>query len=142
MSSIRNKFNTKRRIAVIPPKDNVLEDLAESVSYGGNPTHKRNPGDFGLTPPSLPRSDKSLCDNVQITKRAEALNLLKKGIRKGMVSEGWEGKGFPKNIWVVTDEGVPLEAILENPAKGTYHGYPLELNDDFRDEVLRVWRER
>lgn len=142
MSSIRKKFNTKRRIKGNSLPVNVLEDLAKSVSYGGNPTHKRNPGDFGLTPPSFPRSDKSLCDNVQITKRTVALNLLKEGIRKGMVTEDWDGKGFPKNIWVVTDEGVPLEAMLENPANGTYHGYPLESNDDFRGEVLRVWRER
>ena len=50
------------------------------VKYGGNPEHKRNPGDFGLTPPSQPRADKTLCDEVAVFKRTTALRLLRKGI--------------------------------------------------------------
>lgn len=39
---------------------NHLAKLASQVKYGGNPEHKRNPGNFGLTPPSGPRPGKSL----------------------------------------------------------------------------------
>ena len=139
MSSIRSRFNPKRRFASSVPSREALEALAGKVRYGGNPVHKRNPGDFGLTPPSLPRDDKSLCDSVKIFKRAEALKLLKEGVLRGMISE-WDGSnGFPKNIWSVTDDGVPLEAQLENAGNGTYHGYPLEVNDDFRGSVHSRW---
>jgi hypothetical protein len=40
---------------------------------------------------------------------------------------------------VVTDDGIPLEAQLENPEQGVYHGYPLLDDDSFRDEVLKRW---
>ena len=47
---MRRKFNPNRRI-----RDNVdsemRERLNQRVVYGGNPEHKRNPGDFGLSPP-------------------------------------------------------------------------------------------
>ena len=138
MSSRRRKFNLKRRFAVQPQNAGDLERLAGEVSYGGNPVHKRNPGDFGLTPPSLPRDDKSLCDNVRIFRREDALRLLRAGVMRGMISE-WDGTGYPKNIWSMTADGVPLEAQLENPGSGIHHGYPLEENDDFRDAVIAKW---
>ena len=54
MKSRYNQFNPKRRL-LQPSAEDVerLCVLAEKVVYGGNPEHKRNPGDFGLTPPSL-----------------------------------------------------------------------------------------
>jgi hypothetical protein len=70
---------------------------------------------------------------------AEALRLLQQGVRRGMISD-WSGEGFPKYIWSITSAGIPLEAILENAASGTYHGYPLESNDDFRESVLTYAR--
>lgn len=131
----------KRRFASSLPAKKALEALATKVRYGGKPDHKRNPGDFGLTPPALPRDDKSLCDTVKIFKRAAALALLKKGLLRGMISE-WDGvNGFPKNIWSMTEDGVPMEAQLENPGNGTYHGYPLEVNDPFRDSVIEKWNK-
>ena len=140
MASSRTKFNHKRRIASHLPSREELGRLAAGLRYGGKPVHKRNPGDFGLNPPSLPRDDKSLCDNVQVFRRAEALSLLRRGVELGMISE-WDGTGYPKNIWSMTDDGTPLEAQLENPGNGTYHGYPLEVNDDFRDIVIARWRQ-
>jgi hypothetical protein len=137
----RTKFNTKRRFASTVPPQAALTRLAAKVRYGGNPTHKRNPGDFGLTPPSLPRDDKSLCDSANILKRADALKLLKRGVERGMISEWDEANGFPKNVWSVTDDGIPLEAQLENAAAGTYHGYPMEVNDDFRQAVIDKWKQ-
>lgn len=140
MSSKRAKFNRKRRFASSLPAPEALERLAEVVRYGGKPEHKRNPGDFNLIPPSLPRDDKSLCDEIHMFRRAEALRLLRLGVERGMISE-WDGTGYPKNIWSMTKDGIPLEAQLENPGNGTYHGYPLEVNDDFRERVIAQWNQ-
>ena len=133
----RGVFNPKRKIAETNrPLELAL--LAERVRYTGSPYHKRNPGDFGLTPPAQPRPDKTLCDEAGITSNLEAWRLLKSGVRKGLVSER-RINGFPQNVWSVTRDGFPLEARLENPAQGTYHGYPLASNDDFADVVLERW---
>lgn len=140
MTSTRTKFNLKRRFASSLPTRKALKKLAAALRYGGKPDHKRNPGDFGLTPPSLPRDDKSLCDEIHLFRRAEALRLLRRGVERGMISE-WDGTGYPKNIWAMTEDGIPLEAQLENPGNGTYHGYPLEMNDDFRDKVIAQWNQ-
>lgn len=139
MKSRYSKFNTKRRIA---PEGHVaqqaLDQMAARVVYGGNPEHKRNPGDFGLTPPADPRPGKSLCDVAGIFKRAEALQHLQEGLRKGLVSDRQES-GWPKNIWSVTPSGIPLEAQLENPVQGSYHGYPMPASDPFATAVLQRW---
>jgi len=136
----RSGFNTKRRIKQ-DLKTDYLEELARLVHYGGNPEHKRNPGDFGLSPPSQPRPDKTLCDEVKIFSRAKATELLKAGVRKGLISEQ-ERNGYPQNIWVVTEDGYPLEAELENSEQGIYHGYPMPKTDPFRKEVVECWNQR
>jgi len=108
----RNDYNPKRRIR--ESVDAVfISKLIESVRYDGNPEHKRNPGDFGLTPPRQPKPDKTLCDNVNIASRSEAERLLKVGVKNKLISVR-ERSGFPQNIWAVTDGGHPLEAQLEN----------------------------
>ena len=134
----RATFNPKRKIRTSAPNDD-LADLAKRVKYTGSPYHKRNPGDFGLTPPSQPRQDKILCDITGITTVRESLRLLRRGVSKGLISEQTRG-GFPQNIWAVTEDGIPLEAQLENREKGTCHGYPMPMSDRFRDRVLRHWR--
>ncbi len=133
----RTNFNPKRKI-----RDDAMpaEALARRVNYGGNPEHKRNPGDFGLTPPAAHRrSDKTLCDGVGILSRKEALRLLRAGLRRGLISEQ-ERDGWPQNIWAVTEAGEPLEAQLENRVTGLYHGYPMPQADPLRDEVLKKWK--
>jgi hypothetical protein len=117
-----------------------LTCLAQSVKYGGNNQHKKNPGDFGLVPPSQPRPDKTLCDEAGITSRKEALRLLREGARRGLISVQSRAD-FPQNIWAVTAEGIPLEAQLENREQGIYHGYPIPKTDDFRDEVIKRWNQ-
>ena len=134
----RVKFNPKRRIRADADPDE-LAVLAERVKYTGSPYHKRNPGDFGLTPPAQPHVDKMLCDMAGITTVRESLRLLRRGVSKGLISEQTRG-GFPQNIWSVTDDGIPLEAQLENREKCTYHGYPMLASDNLRDRVLRHWR--
>ena len=130
---------SKRRIlAPDASASSNLEELANAIGYGGNPEHKRNPGDFGLTPPASPRPDKALCDDVAIFERSQALDLLRRGVLRGLISERFIGK-FPQNIWSVTDGGEPVEAQLENRELGHYHGYPLPKADPFRDVVLEAW---
>jgi hypothetical protein len=136
----RRGFNRKRRICGAEDLPQDLRQLADRVAYGGNPEHKRNPGDFGLTPPSRPRPDKSLCDGVGIFERKEDLRLLRQGIRRGWISAAACG-GFPQNVWTVTADGHPLEAQLENADKGAYHGYPLPEDDPMHEVILREWKK-
>lgn len=134
-----NQFNSKRRIKKLAEGDlQHYSNLAEQVRYGGNPEHKRNPGDFGLIPPSGPRLGKSLCDTVDIFSRKAALKHLQSGLRKGLISERFNGR-WPQNVWSVTDRGTPLEAQLENPETGTYHGYPMPESDPLAAEIIRRW---
>lgn len=133
-------FNAKRALAE-PPISEVetrrLEDLARRVRYGGNPQHKRDPGDFGLTPPAQGRAQKTLCDRAAVFRRKEALGLLRRGIRQGLVSQRVIG-GWPKNVWAVARNGEPVEAILENETTGTYHGYAMG-DDPLRGIVEDRW---
>lgn len=138
--SVRDQYNPKREFRDTVPDDEELAELAERVAYKGSPYHKRNPGDFGLTPPSQPRADKTLCDKGDIFEKAKAEELLERGIRRGMISEREKG-GFPKNVWAV-QEGMPFEAQLQNHLQGTYHGYPLLPADPFHDKVLERWDEQ
>lgn len=99
MKQRNNKYNAKRRLL---PWDEFLESrteldqLARRVQYGGNPEHKRAPGDFGLTPSASPRPGKTLCDGVGIFRRAIALDLLKQGLAKGLVSAHKASTGWPR----------------------------------------------
>ncbi len=106
--------------------------------YVGSPFHKRKPGDFGLTPPSQPRPNKTLCDGVRIFQRQLAQELLEKGVRFGLVSVQRRGD-FPQNIWAVTSSGIALEAQLDNVERGTYHGYPMVHGDPLAREVVKWW---
>lgn len=135
----KGKFNTKRKI-VKNLDDSLKKELIAKVHYGGNPEHKKNPGDFNLTPPTDPRSDKSFCDDVQIFEVKKALRLLKKGIEKGLISQQSRGC-FPQNIWSVDENNNPLEAQLENETQGIYHGYPIPKEDAFGKVVLKAWSE-
>ena len=106
----------------------------------GSPYHKKNPGDFGLSPPAKPRADKTKCDKADIFEKSIAQRLLERGVERGMISENEKG-GFPKQIWSVTEGGVPMEAQLEDHVRGTYHGYPLLAEDPFHEVVLEKWEE-
>ncbi|SPF45282.1 conserved hypothetical protein [Candidatus Sulfopaludibacter sp. SbA4] len=113
-----------------------MSALMVRLRYSGNPEHKRNPGDFGLNPPSAPRAGKTLCDQVEIYSRAEALELLRAGLKRGTFS-AQERDGWPQNVWAVTETGEPVEAQLEG--HGVYHGYPMPAADPFREKVLERW---
>lgn len=83
----RTKFNRKREIQEASDLE-VMARLAKRVKYDGSPDHKRNPGDFNLTPPAQPQDDKTHCDDVGITRRNDALRLLREGVGRGLVG-GW-----------------------------------------------------
>lgn len=136
----KRRYNPKREIVAVL-SDEGKQRLRDNVRYGGNPEHKRNPGDFGLTPPASPRRDKTLCDVVGIFHREVALEHLRRGIERGLVSTQFAGD-WPQNIWSLTDDGRPLEAQLENVGQGVYHGYPLPESDPFADVVREAWRTR
>jgi hypothetical protein len=138
MPGRRTRFNCKRKIAETPPPKEALKLLEKEVRYGGKPEHKRNSGNFRLSPPARPRRDKSLCDEAGIFLRSRALELLRAGVRRGLIS-AWDGTNYPQNIWSMTEDGIPLEAQLENAGNGTYHGYPLMENDPFRKTVIEKW---
>ena len=135
----RKTFSPKRRMRAPPMtahEKQALAVLESGARYGGNPEHKRNPGDFGLSPPSLPRQGKTLCDDVRVFERLAAASLLKEGIRKGLVSVQTRN-GWPQNVWAVTRDGIPVEAQREGDS--VYHGYPMPEADPFRDVVLGRW---
>lgn len=136
----RSSYNDKRRF-MDPVDQDTLDTIVSRIRYGGNPEHKRNPGDFGLMPPSQPRPDKSLCDDIGVFKKIEAERLLHDGIKRCLVSQNWR-QGFPQNIWAVTENGIAVEAQLENAAMGTYHGYPMPSTDHFSKAVLERWGHR
>lgn len=136
-------FNSKRRLlspAEVERRVEELDALASQVRYGGNPEHKMNPGDFGLTPPADPRQGKSLCDVANVSTREKALQLLRDGLRKGLVSDRLIGQ-WPRNVWSVTDGGIAMEAQLENPESGTYHGYPMPDSDPLSESVVERWEK-
>ena len=117
------------------------ERYVAEASYGGNPEHKVRPGDYGLTPPCNPRPGKTLCDDCREFLMVEARALLQKGFSRGMVSVQ-ERNGWPQNVWALSEEGEAFEAQLENKEMGTYHGYPMPEEDDFRSEVIEEWERR
>jgi hypothetical protein len=139
MKPRRSRFNPKRKLKTTLTGDERIA-LAKTIKYGGNPEHKRNPGNFGLTPPADPRPHKTLCDDCGIFDQEIAESLLSEGAAKGMVSVQMKGE-LPQNIWAVTSDGYPVEAQLENRVQGTYYGYPMPETDPMRDEVLARWSQ-
>ena len=112
--------------------------LAKRVVYVGSPHHKSKANDYGLLPHAAPRPTKSLCDLARGIPKAEAEDLLRKGVLKGILSAFTDDE-LPKYIWSVDDSGAPFEAKIGN---GGYHGYPLENTDDMSKIVLREWKAR
>lgn len=80
-----------------------------------------------------------MCDAAKVFRRAQAEALLKNGLNRGTVSDRMDGE-WPKNVWSVTEGGFAMEAQLENPELGTYHGYPMPETDPLTQEILCRWR--
>lgn len=118
-----------------------LKALTKRLTYGGSSYHKLRPNDYGLSPPFSPRPHKSPCDDLRAVPKAEAIRLLKEGIRRGMVS-ALAGGGVPKYVWAVAEDGLVFEAKTD-PPNTVYHGYRLLEDDaDMREVVQREWKKR
>ena len=120
--------------------EGTLEQMAQDARYRASPYHKSNPADWGLSRPR-PRPDKTVCEGSGITCCWDATELLKSGIRRGMVSEQQRGD-WPQNIWAVDAEGIVYEAQLSNRELGEYHGYPMKHGDRFAEFVQSEWEKR
>src|SRR5271163_4216887 len=129
----RRGYNPKRRLCSVGFwSAEQRRKRAVEVRYGGNREHKLNPAEYGLGPPLNPRPGKTLCDADGPFLKAQAEQLLKAAISKGMISKQIR-RGWPQNLWAVSENNQPFEAQLENPASRTYHGYPMPQDDDFRN---------
>ena len=109
------------------------------ASYEGSPHHKRNPGDFRLTPPAAPRLDKTLCDEARVFNRSVAERLFERAIERGLVSESTVAEGLPKQLWVVDESGRVFEAMYGGSTTGCYHGYPIRRSDPLFEKVVQAW---
>jgi hypothetical protein len=133
--------NPKRRIA---PADLLTEaqraELARMVRYVASGHHKRHPADYGLERTS-PRPTKSLCDLLRVIPLEEAKGMIRKGILCGMISDFFFD-AHPKFVWCVGEDGEVYEAKTDAMTPGVYHGYRLEEDDNMRDHIKAVWKQR
>ncbi len=130
---------TVRTIRSTPLSDTEKAYLRLNAAYEGSAYHKKNPGDFGLTPPAAPRPDKTLCDEAGVASRAVATDLLARAIEGGLVSDPIGAPGFPKELWVVDEHGRVFEAIYGGSVIGRYHGYPIRRSDPLFDQIRAAW---
>jgi hypothetical protein len=139
--ALEAKKETVRKIRDTRLTDAERSRLRSEAAYEGSPYHKRNPGDFGLTPAASPRLDKTLCDEAKIFRKAVADELFAKAIDRGLVSEKNKAGGFPNQLWVVDEHGQVFEAMYGGSRTGRYHGYPIRRADPFFEEVSKAWME-
>ena len=134
--------NPRRRIAKLGFfEQRELDALATAARYRGSAHHKTKPADYGFTPSTAPRPTKSICDGQRIVLKGEAQDLLRQGIRLGLVSTHLEGD-WPKYVWAVDDSGEVYEAKLGHDQR-RYHGYRLEEDDAaMREWVTVEWQKR
>jgi len=45
---------------------------------------------------------------------------------------------WPRNVWALFDNKIPLEARLDQYA-GTYHGFPMDRRDPLYMEIIKNW---
>ncbi len=138
----RSKTKKKTAIASADEIDfDILEQMAKDARYKPSPYHKSNPAAWGLPGLSQRRLDKTVCEGSGITSCRDATELLRLGIRRGMVSRHERGN-WPRNVWAVDTEGYIYEAQLSNSGLGEYHGYPMKDGDKFADFVRTEWERR
>ncbi|MEQ8765804.1 MAG: hypothetical protein RL885_17915 [Planctomycetota bacterium] len=135
----KRRKETRRKIRKTPLTDEEWKVLQEA-RYEGSPFHKRNPGDFGFAP--APRQDKTLCDEAGVFTLEEAQRLLSLAVERGLVSDTTTHGGFPKQMWVVDEEGRVFEAMHGGSHDSHYHGYPIRETDPLHQLILSAWRQQ
>jgi len=133
---------TVRRIRATRLTEAERQAMRTGAAYEGSAHHKRNRGDFGLTPPAAPRPDKTLCDEAGILERDVARRLFERAIDRGLVSEPTATNGMPKQLWVVDEQGRVFEAMYGGSVAGRYHGYPIRRADPLFGKITRAWVEQ
>jgi hypothetical protein len=140
-TSKRKGSDPRRRLAVADKFGAEARDaLAQRLVYVGSALHKSKPGDYGFRPPVNPRPWKSICDGLRVVLLAEARDLLRRGILRGMFSDV-SADEIPKYVWTVDPDGEAYE-IKIIPGTNEYKGYRLEEEDSMRATVLREWKRR
>lgn len=118
-----------------------LARMETMATYRPSPYHKFGSSAAGLQSAPAPRPDKTICDRPTSGRGRNALDLLRSGFRRGMVSEQRRGD-WPQNVWAVDEEGVVYEAQLGNLEAGEYHGYPMKQDDSFAGFIRDEWKRR
>ena len=133
--------NPKRRIAKRGYyTERELAGFA-AARYCGTGHHKTKPADYGFDPPAAPRPSKSVCDDKRIVRKAEAVQLFRAGVRRGIVSMHMV-RNLPKYAWALDAHGEVYEAKLGDDMR-SYHGYRLRKDERaMREWVVKEWKER
>ena len=137
----QTRRETRRKVRGARLTEEEKAALRARAVYEGSPHHKRNPGDFGLTPPAAPRLDKTLCDEAGVFERARAADLFARAIERGIVSEA-NVDGLPNQMWVFDEHGRVFEAMLGGSQTGCFHGYPIRQNDPLHHTIVAAWEEK
>lgn len=130
----------KRRIAEVGSIAPETRSNLANARYTGSAHHKTRLADYGFIPPTNPRPDKSVCDDVRIIRLSEATRLFRSGIAAGMVSSHLQ-RGLPKYVWAVDGDWEVYEAKLGGDGM-SYHGYRLSPKDDNHEYLMAEWRKR
>lgn len=136
----RQGNNPKRRVASAGAINPEIRGNLFRARYVGSAHHKSNPADYGFIPPVNPRRGKSLCDDIRVITRQEAIDLFSFGIHLAMISN-YQVNGLPKFVWAVDGYGEAYEAKLGDDGF-SYHGYGLDRDDPFRENIIAEWRRR
>ena len=83
----------------------------------------------------------TICDGPSAGTHRNAIELLRAGFRRGMMSRQIR-RGWPRNVWAVDEDGVVYEAQLSNAETGEYHGYPMKQGDGFAAFIAAEWERR
>lgn len=136
----RQGNNPKRRVAPGGAISSEVRGNLARARYVGSAHHKSRPADYGFIPPVNPRPGKSLCDDIRIITRQEAIRLFHSAIHLEMMSS-YLMNGLPKFVWAVDSDGEAYESKLGDDGF-SYHGYRLRRDDPFRENVISEWRKR
>ena len=96
----RQGNNPKRRVASDGAISSEVRGNLARARYVGSAHHKSRPADYGFIPPVNPRPGKSLCDDIRIVTRREAIRLFHSAIHLEMMSS-YLVNGLPKFVWAV-----------------------------------------
>ena len=144
MKRPQKRSKSKRRVmlAAAGTVDRVqLRRMETTARYRPSPYHKTRPLSGRQPVAPAPRPDKTICDSPSAGTCPNAIELLRAGFRRGMVSRQIR-RGWPRNVWAVDEDGVVYEAQLSNAETGEYHGYPMKQGDGFAAFIAAEWERR